>query len=366
MMPPARFEHAAPRLDCVLHNLVEPQSLVAHFLRHPPKGFMPVEIAGETPAFIADFDLTTSMEQGSGHGWLASGIRKFISRFLRFRTCFVGSTVSEYALPSRNQSPAGLVDQLSRNAADCSLLVIKDIPSEPLLVGEAAMRYNHELVQACLSAGFVMVEGQALAYVPMDFESVDGLIARMSPVRRKEIRRKLRSAKQLDVQVIATGADCFSDASVLRDFYTLYCNVYEQSEVHFDLLSPEFFRAVLQDADGGGVVFAYRAEGRLIGYNLCFVHDGMLLDKYVGFSYPQAREYNLYFVSWFNNLDYALQRGLKYYVAGWTDPEIKRRLGASFTFTRHAVYVRNGWLRRLLTYFRHHFEADAQWLQKTR
>ena len=64
--------------------------------------------------------------------------------------------------------------------------------------------------------------------------------------------------------------------------YALYRNVYDQSAIHFDLLSAEFFRAVLRDAASGGVVFTYRAAGKLIGYNLCFVHGGKLLDKYVG------------------------------------------------------------------------------------
>jgi hypothetical protein len=118
---------------------------------------------------------------------------------------------------------------------------------------------------------------------------------------------------------------------------------------------------VLQDAEGGGVVFAYKVDGALIGYNLCFVHNGMLLDKYVGFSYPAAREHNLYFVSWLHNLRYALERNLSHYVAGWTDPEIKRHLGASFTFTRHAVYIRNPLLRHALRPFKRFFESDSQW-----
>lgn len=352
------------RLGCGLHNLIEPQSLIKHFIRHPPYGFGTFEFAGGTPAFIANFDLTTTMEQAPHRGWMASRLRRIAGRLLSFRTCFVGTTVSEYALLPKGQPPAGFVDQLSKNTADCALLIIKDIPSEPALVDEAAMKYSRELVDACQKAGFVMVEGQALAYVPLDFESTDGFLARMSRARRKEIRRKLRSSRQMEVQTVSTGTDFFSDEAVLGEFYALYLNVYEQSAIHFDLLSPEFFRAVLQDADNGGVVFVYRAAGKLIGYNLCFVQGDMLLDKYVGFAYPQARECNLYFVSWFHNLEYALQLGLKCYVAGWTDPEIKRRLGASFTFTRHAVYIRNAWLRRLLSRFKYYFESDSQWRQK--
>jgi predicted N-acyltransferase len=272
--------------------------------------------------------------------------------------------VTEYALLPRQHSPAALLEQLSTNASDCALVIIKDIPAEPVLVDVAAIEYSRELVNACVAAGFVMVEGQALAYVPLDFDSTDAFLARMTRARRREIRRKLKSAAQLDIQTIPTGSLLFADEAFLAECYTLYRNVYEQSTMHFDLLTPAFFRAVLQDADSGGVVFTYRAARELIGYNLCFVHNGLLLDKYVGFAYPQARDYNLYFVSWFQNLAYGLQQGLKYYVAGWTDPEIKRRLGASFTFTRHAVYIRNPWLRRVLSYFRHHFEADAQWQHK--
>ena len=110
-----------------------------------------------------------------------------------------------------------------------------------------------------------------------------------------------------------------------------------------------------------GVVFLYRAEGALIGFNLCLRGAAMLIDKYVGFAYPQSRHYNLYAVSWLHNLAYALAHGMRYYVAGWTDPEIKRALGARFTFTQHAVYVRNRALRTLLGPFKRFFESDRKW-----
>ena len=32
--------------------------------------------------------------------------------------------------------------------------------------------------------------------------------------------------------------------------------------------------------------------------NICLEHGGMLIDKYIGLRYPQARELDLYFVSW--------------------------------------------------------------------
>ena len=159
---------------------------------------------------------------------------------------------------------------------------------------------------------------------------------------------------------MATGA-AFADQARIDECYALYLTVFAQSEIHFDCLSREFFASVLRDAASGGIVFEYRHADRLIGYNLCFVHDGKLIDKYVGFRYPEARDCNLYFISWLVNLEYALAHGLSHYVAGWTDPQIKAYLGASFTFTRHAVYVRNPLLRRLARRFGGYLEGDRQW-----
>jgi predicted N-acyltransferase len=202
--------------------------------------------------------------------------------------------------------------------------------------------------------------------VPIDFGATEDFLARLSRSRRKDLRRKLRSRDALEIQALPTGDSLFTDEAVLAELYRLYQNVYAQSEIHFDLLSAGFFRSVLQDAGSGGVVFLYRTGGELIGYNLCYEAQGRLIDKYVGFAYPQARDCNLYVVSWFHNLDYAVARGLTCYVAGWTDPEIKRQLGAQFTFTQHAVHVRNPLLRMLLRPLRRFFEADSLWHKQAR
>ncbi len=343
-----------------LHNLIEPPALIGHFLTHPPEGFPAFKVSG-VPAFSTKFDLLTTMEPEERRKLEALPFHGWWRRLLRPHTCFIGATVSEYGLMPTHLSPDDFIADLLQKAKEFSFLIVKDIPSDPVLVGESTHGYVQAFVSASQRAGFVMVEGQALAYVPIDFTSTDEFLARMSKSRRKDITRKLKQASAVEIENVATGDARFMDEALLDEFYALYRNVYDQSEIHFDLLSPEFFRAVLQDPANGGVVFHYKVEGKLIGYNLCFVHNGMLLDKYVGFSYPMAREHNLYFVSWLHNLQFALERNLTHYVAGWTDPEIKRHLGASFTFTRHAVYIRNPLIRHALRPFKRLFESDSQW-----
>jgi hypothetical protein len=340
-------------------NLLEPPDLIAQFLAHPPKDFSAGTSADGAPYFIAKFDLLTTMEPAVKRRITALPLYRWWGEWLKPLTCFIGTTVTEYApLPA----PIDVASFAARIKAEFTqryaFVIVKDTPQGSPLLDADSNSASKNFVDACRNAGFVLLEGQALAHVPIDFVSTDEYLSRLSSGRRKDIRRKLRSTAELEIEAVATGDTRFADAAVRSEFYALFLNVYNQSELHFDLLTPDYFDAILQDAASGGVIFIYRHQGHMIGFNLCYVCGGNLVDKYVGFAYPQARELNLYFVSWIHNLDYALRHGLKHYVAGWTDPEIKSYLGAKFTFTRHAVYVRNPLLRAILRKFSGAFESD--------
>ncbi|QEI09206.1 GNAT family N-acetyltransferase [Pigmentiphaga aceris] len=320
-------------------------------------------MAPGTPGFIAPFDLLTTADPALKARIARLPGSRVWSAWLRIRTAFVGTTVSEYLLaPAKQMHAAEWVRTIMNGPASKQrLLIVKDIPDDSPLLDAAERAHAAALTSACRDAGMVMVEGQALAYVPIDFDSTDTYLARLSSSRRKNLRRKLRSREDLQISTVRTGDAQFNDSAVIDQYYARYLEVYAQSELHFDQLSRPFFEAILQDGDNGGVVFEYRHDGLLIGFNLCFEYGGNLVDKYVGFTYPQARDHNLYFVSWMVNLEYALAHGCRFYVAGWTDPEVKASLGAQFTFTRHAVLPRNRLLRVLTKRFASHFESDRAW-----
>jgi uncharacterized protein len=346
----------------VFHNLLEPLSLLRYFRDFPPQDFSVFDLDAGLPAFSTRFDLLTTMETATRRKLEALPLSHLWRRFLYPQTCFIGTTVTEYALLPNEMRPEMLVHGILDNLTHrYPILIIKDIPTEATLVGDAAHAYAQQLMHVCRESGYVLVEGQALAYVPVDFSSIEAYLARLSYTRRKDLRRKLKSAAKLDMEIIHTGDARFQNEMELAKFYELYLNVYRQSDIHFDLLTAPFFRVILQDPSNHGLVFVYRTNGKIVAYNICFVEHDMLVDKYVGFTYPQVRDYNLYTVSWFRNLEYALENGLRFYIAGWTDPEIKRNLGAQFTLTRHAVYVRNPVLRAVLRSFRCLFEADHRW-----
>ncbi len=345
---------------------LEPDALLGAFMAPPPAGFAAGHSAQGMPVFVAPFDLLTTADDALRRRLTGlPGYRRW-GRLLRWRTRFAGTTVSEYAPLPSTLAPAALAQGLkAAYGRECRLLIVKDIARDSPLLGDADNAYARAFASACAAAGFVLLEGQALAWVPIDFGSNDEYLARLSSGRRKNIRRKLRSLADLEIEAVPTGDARFRDEATLAAFQALFDNVYAQSEIHFDRPDAAFFRAVLQDGGSGGVVFVYRHAGRMIGWNLCYEYGGRLIDKYVGFAYPQAREHNLYFVSWMHNLDYARQRGLSHYVAGWTDPEVKAFLGARMTFTRHAVYARNPLLRALLRRLGSHFESDRSWQATT-
>ena len=348
-----------------LLNRLEPEALIRTFLRHPPQDFRAWLFNDTLPVFAARFDLLTTAEPGFRQTVMRLPLYRQWGKWLQPRTCFVGTTVSEYMLLPADTPAAGLVAGLRRELTpEYPFLIIKDIPQDSPLLDAAANSACHELVRCCEAAGFIMVEGQALAWTPVDAASTDDYLQRLSGSRRKDIRRKLKKRDGLQIDDIPTGSPCFSDPVVLAEYYALYHQVFAQSAIHFDLLTPAFFHELLQDAANSGVVFSYRRDGKLIGYNICFVVGDTLVDKYIGLHYPEARENNLYFISWFHNLDYARDKGLTRYIAGWTDPEIKAALGAQFTFTRHAVYIRNPLVRAVLRRLSRFFENDRDWRER--
>ncbi len=349
-------------------NVLEPTALLRAFMAHPPEGFASGISRRGVPWFEAPLDLLTTADEGLRRRVRALAGYRMFGGWLRWRTLFVGTTVSEYLPLAPGVSGEVLLDDLRHGRLGGPpahrLVVVKDIPVDSALLGAAELDAARSLVRTLRQAGFVLLHGQALAWVPTDFASLDEYLARLSYGRRKNIRRKLRSRALLDIECLHTGAPWLSDAGVRRELYALYLQVYAQSETQFDRLAPAFFDAVLQDADNAGRLFVYREKHRIVGWNLCFEFGDMLVDKYIGLDYARSRQLNLYVVSWMTNLEYARSRGLQRFVAGWTDPRIKAELGARFTFTQHAVYPRNALLRWLLRHLASVFEADRRWYEK--
>ena len=211
-------------------NLLEPSSVVRHFLNNPPAGFVTFESAEGVPGFRTRFDLTTTADSAVRKTLRTLPLYRQWRRLLRPRTCFIGTTVSEYAVFPEGIEPARFVRSIKeRCTADCAFLIIKDLPRASPLLAASSSALAHELAAACEREGFVLLEGQALAYVPIDFQSLEDYISHLSASRRRDIRRKLRSRLALEIEAVSCGSERFDNEKVLQEYYELYLNVYRQS-----------------------------------------------------------------------------------------------------------------------------------------
>lgn len=344
-------------------NLLEPENLVHAFLAAPPEGFVSVTINGNArplPGFLTRLDLSIAADKTAKK--LLNKMRWFLPKP---RTLFIGTTVSEYALFPAGIEPGKLKEQLLSKLHELGFpfLIIKDIPLESPILSDKENEFSKQLISYLENNDFLIVSGQALAYVPINFCSVEAYLQRFSKSRRKDFRRKLRSLDKITIDRISTG-DSFSNDSLVETLYALYLNVFNKSEIHFDKLSFPFFKKMLQDKQNSGIVFLYRHQDKIIGFNICFRVGDYLVDKYIGFLYPDAQQFNLYFLSWFYNLNFCIEHNLKIIIAGWTDPAIKAYLGAEFTCTCHAAYIKNPLLRFILKKLKFLFESNKRVLEK--
>lgn len=350
-------------------NQLEPAILFHAFHSDPPEGFAPLEIGGcggKLPAFVTEFDLLTTADDTARKAvHILKKVVPFFNKInLRPRTLFVGTTVSEYVLLPKDIQLSGLTGLLvsKMNDEKCSFIIVKDIPCDSPLLSDAENTLSKSLMFSLEESGFILMSGQVLAYVPITITSTEEYLLKFSKSRRKDFKRKLRSFSEISVEALRTGDDFFVDANV-ELLYQLFINTYNDSTVYFEKLTLSFFRKLLTDNGSDGIVFLYRHRECIIAFNLCFIFGRCLVDKYIGFRYPEARKHNLYFLSWFHNLDFCIKNNLETFIAGWTDPVIKVYLGAECIITHHAVYVKNPVLRFCLKRLRGFFESDKRVLE---
>src|SRR5690348_12904182 len=114
---------------------LEPDALVGHFLAHPPRGFTVSCTASGLPSFLAPFDLLTTADETLRRRICHLPLYAWWGRLLRWRTRFVGCTVSEYApLPAQASADTLALELIDAYGRERALLVVKDLPQDsPLL-----------------------------------------------------------------------------------------------------------------------------------------------------------------------------------------------------------------------------------------
>lgn len=302
------------------------------------------QVVAATPIFITPYALDTTL-QGVGKK-ITQKIQKVFPRLLTLKLACLGSPCTETGkigfhpiLTETEQQQIfhqmlkGFEDYASQQG--CKLLGIKDAPAPWV------QRFSAPIHQA----GYHQMNSLPTAWLDINFSSLDAYFELLSYGTRKNMRRKLRVSQKVDIRHTQDLGD------LLPQIMQMYKETRNRSEWQFEELTGEYFTNVLAYMPKHSFCTLYYVDNRLLAANLLLHDDQMLIDKFFCMLSPIGRDYNLYFLSWFTNIRYCLEHGIKRYQSGQAYYENKVRLGSNLTqnfmYFKHQNKFLQWWLKMI-------------------
>ncbi|MEI6634815.1 MAG: GNAT family N-acetyltransferase [Chlamydiota bacterium] len=272
------------------------------------------------PLFTCDFKLDIPLA-GLG-GRLIRRIRRFLPRFCVTRTLFCGSPFGEHGVIGIRPGAAdrdAVVEELER-----ALDGFSKARGIPFIVFRDFRECDAPLLDPLRRRGFAKVRSLPNVVTDLDRPTFDEYLKELSRATRKDVRRKVKKALA-EARVRVEIAD--DVAPIADDIYRLYLNTWGAGGARFGKLTRDYFLNAGTQMKPRAKYFLYRTDGRLAAFNFCFAHGDLLIDKFIGFDYEISRRHNLYFVSWFCNIEWCLEHGVRRYQTGQNGYGPKLRLG---------------------------------------
>jgi predicted N-acyltransferase len=167
--------------------------------------------------------------------------------------------------------------------------------------------------------------GLATARLALPYTTLDDYLASLSRATRKDLRRKQRARSALRIE-------WRQDLDGIReDVARLYRNTLERATMQLEELTAEYFANVLAELGERASCVCYWLDETLVAFNLVLHDSDCLIDKYIGMDYRHSRNLNLYYVSWMENVRYAIAHGIATYQSGQGLPQEKLRLGSKLS-----------------------------------
>lgn len=291
------------------------------------------EIVAAMPAFICRYALETTLKAGR--------IRRAVERTRRLFDGFLTVRLASLGSPCTETGSVGFLPQIAEarrpalfaqlldvfeahaRAEGCSIMALKDIP---VLAPSG--------IQLILSSkGYAEIESLPTASLDIGFRTIDEYFATLSSGTRKDMRRKLRAQEKVRVENRTEFGE------FVPRLLQLYLETRSRSEWQFEELTPAYFEGILKGMPGHAFCTMYFVGDELLAANLLVHDEHRLIDKFFCMDAEKGRPYNLYFLSWFNNLEYCLRHGIARYQSGQAYYYNKVRLGSHLT--ANAMYFRH-------------------------
>ena len=271
------------------------------------------------PLFETRFDLSAFVE-----GWLKKMLQVagfLVPSIFKPTLLCVGSLVGEWSeIGIDSRIDAGTLAA----AGTMAFAVLQTIASERKSDVVALYNFNqYGRLPGEVFRNFTQVHYRSCASLTIDFSSMEEYLGRLSRGARKDLRRKMRVAAA--VQVVRSR----SIAPWLDKVYKLYLETVERSPMAFGALNRAFFEKICEAVPGAEYTL-YFVEEKLVAFNLLVVKQEAMEDKFFCMDYRLGRQYNLYFLSWLENVRICVEQKIPVYHAGMGTEEVKSHLGATF------------------------------------
>ncbi len=280
------------------------------------------ELRAAAPAFITDYRLDTTLDGTLRR--VVAALARAVPALLRPRMLALGSPVAEtcHAGFAPDANPAErrrlfecILDACEKQAAlhRAQLFAVKDAGDALAMLWDDTLR----------ARGMRRQPGLATATLRLPYASVEEYLASLGRATRKDLRRKLRAREELRVE-------WRRDLDSLREpAMRLYRDTLARADMALEELTPQFFDQVLAELGDRAHCVCYWRGDALVAFNLVLCDGQRLIDKYIGMDYACARELNLYYVSWMENVRYAIEHGIGIYQSGQGLPGEKLRMGST-------------------------------------
>ena len=272
------------------------------------------------PFFTCDFSFTTLI-QGKLQK-VIQGIQKWFPCFLKFRLLFVGSPTSEelYIGIDKNES----LETILNEAAKIIKSAAKKEKATAILFFNLSEKHR-DISTHLHKQSFASMKSFPNTVLEISASSLEDYINQLGKNTRKSLRRKLRDTQSL----AQLKTEILEDISAVKDrIYELYLNNLTDSDVSFEILTPEFFTNIAKYMPDTAKYFLTYDNSNIIAFNLLFIKGDTAIDKFIGFDKELSRKYNLYYATFSYNLNYCIKNNIRFYQLGVTDYEPKVRLGA--------------------------------------
>ena len=278
------------------------------------------QIRAIQPIFFTDQDVIAGLP--SSFQMIVNKARKVFPKFLVLRMLMVGCAAGEGHLGVENKKDHGWVANALHEALTvvarnyhASIIVLKDFPS-----------FYRPSFAPFSNNGYRRVPSMPAAKLDLSFSSFEDYMRNtLSRAMRKNLRRKFRDSTKyppIEMQVV-------NDVTPYVDeIYSLYQQVLARAKFKFEELTKDYFCSIGQKMGDRARFFIWRQSGRMVAFVFCMAHNRSLYDNYMGLDYSVALDMHLYFITWRDVIEWAIQNNFKTYYSTPLnyDPKLHLRL----------------------------------------